>query len=189
MHNRRIITAIVYGALLAGTMATAGATTLLRMSLSRLSQTAQVIVRARCVGSAASWDAGEIWTFLSFDAEEVWKGSPPARFTVRMLGGQVGNLTSSVSGVPRFSVGADVVLFLEPTPQGDFTIVGWQQGTFRVLRDFRTGEESVTQDSAAFATFDPVARQFRVEGIRKMPLTEFRDRVADSLSGESRSKP
>lgn len=159
-------------------VATASATTLLRMSLAQMSHAAKVIVRARCAGSSARWDAGEIWTFSTFDAEETWSGSPPARFTVRLLGGSVGHLTSTVSGVPQFHRGEDVILFLEPTSLGDFAVVGWQEGTFRVRRDPGAGEASVTQDSAAFATLDPVARRFQTDGIARMPLTLFRARVA-----------
>lgn len=73
------------------------ATTLETMSLARLARVAQVIVRARCIANSTAWDAGEIWTFTSFEIVENWKGAPPARFTVRLLGGAVGSFTSSVS--------------------------------------------------------------------------------------------
>lgn len=178
IHSRRIGIVCLCGAMMVTTAATASATTLLRMSLAKMAQTAKVIVRARCVGSSTNWDAGEIWTFTTFDAEETWRGSAPARFTVRLLGGRLGNLTASVSGVPRFRIGEDVILFLEPTARGDFSVVGWEQGTFRIGRDPRTGEANVTQDSAAFATFDPVTRQFKVEGIERMPLNTLRARIA-----------
>ena len=178
IHSRRIGIVCLCGAMMVTAAATASATTLLRMSLAKMAQTAKVIVRARCVGSSTNWDAGEIWTFTTFDAEETWRGSAPARFTVRLLGGRLGNLTASVSGVPRFRAGEDVILFLEPTARGDFSVVGWEQGTFRIGRDPRTGEANVTQDSAAFATFDPVTRQFQVEGIERMPLNTLRARIA-----------
>ncbi len=98
-----------------GTSQPASGTTLMRMSLAQITQAAQVIVRARCIGNSTRWDAGEIWTFTSFDVEETWSGSAPAQISVRLLGGSVGNLTSTVSGVPRFSPGEEVVLFLEST--------------------------------------------------------------------------
>jgi len=167
--------------LLMSAAATAPATTLLHMSLSKMAHAATAIVHARCVGNSTAWDAGEIWTFSSFDTEEVWSGSAPARFTVRLLGGRLGNLTSTVSGVPRFRAGEEVVLLLESTPRGDFSVVGWQEGTFRIGRDPRTGEASVTQDSSSLATFDRASHQFRVEGIQHMPLGEFRARIVDSL--------
>lgn len=166
----------------------ARATTLLRMPLDKLSRTSTLIVRARCTENWTGWDAGEIWTFTSFELEESWRGSPPARIVVRLLGGRTGNLTSTVSGVPRFSSGEDVVLFLEPTQRGDFSVVGWQQGTFRIRPDRHSGEGNVTQDSASFATFNPATRRFETEGIERMPLRDFRARVAELVQLATRSK-
>jgi len=54
------------------------ATTLKRMSVADLSRAAHTVVRARCVTSSTRWDAGEIWTFTTFDVGETWKGSAPA---------------------------------------------------------------------------------------------------------------
>lgn len=179
---------LVVGLFLAANMAANG-TTLLRLSLAQMAQTAQAIARARCVGNMTGWDAGEIWTFSSFEAEEVWRGAPPAQFTVRLLGGRVGNLTSNVSGVPRFHAGEDVVLFLERTSRGDFSVVSWEQGTFRIQRDLALGTESVTQGTAAFSTFDPASRRFEAAGIRSMPLENFRARVYAALRAETSRKP
>jgi hypothetical protein len=162
----------------------ANATTLVRMSVAQMSHAAQAIVRARCLEESTGWDAGEIWTFTSFDVREVWQGSAPARITVRLLGGRVGNLTSSVSGVPRFRSGEEVVLFLERTPRGDFSIVSWEQGAFRIHREAATGLESVTQDSASFATFDPTNRRFEETGIRNLPIEIFRARVDAAVGGK-----
>jgi hypothetical protein len=155
----------------------AKATTLVHMSVAQMSRAAQVIVRARCLENSTGWDAGEIWTFTSFEVQEVWQESAPPRITVRLLGGRAGNLTSSVAGVPRFHVGEEVVLFLERTPRGDFSVVSWEQGTFRIRRAASTGSESVTQDSASFATFDPGTRQFESAGIRNLPIETFRAQV------------
>jgi len=180
----RIGRAAVCAVVLLAMAATAAATTLVRMSVAKISQTAQAIVRARCLESSARWDSGEIWTFTSFSVGEVWNGAAPARITVRLLGGRVANLTSTVSGIPRFSPGEDVVLFLERMPTSDFSIVSWQQGTFRIHRDLANGQESVEQDTASFATFDPATRRFETVGIRRMPLDAFRAQVDAALLDE-----
>ena len=149
------------------------ATTLKRMSVADLAHAAQAIVRARCASNSARWEGGEIWTFTTFDIEETWKGSLPPRITVRLLGGTSGNLTSKVSGIPRFAEYEKVVLFLERTSAGDFSVVSWTQGTFRISRDRVTQEEIVTQDTATFAVFDPVSRRFEANGIRRLPTWEL----------------
>lgn len=167
----------------------ARATTLLSMSVEEMAGKAQTIVRARCVGNSTGWDAGEIWTFTSFEIEEAWFGATPARITVRLLGGRAGNLTSSVSGVPRFRPGEQVILFLEPTPRGDFSVLSWQQGTFRIRRAPATGREMVMQDTAAFATFDRARRSFEATGVRNMPLEDFRARIELALRAQKRTTP
>src|SRR5579875_3507081 len=121
---------------------------------------APVSARARCSGNAVARDAGEIWTLSSFDVEETWRGEAPRRIEVRLLGGSLGEVTSHVSGVPRFRAGEDVVLFLEPTKRGDYSVVSWEQGTFRVRGHASGAEAFVTQDTASFATFNPATRQF-----------------------------
>jgi hypothetical protein len=174
----------------AATQPPARATTLKRMSVADLSRAAHTIVRVRCITNSTRWDTGEIWTFTTFDVEEIWKGSAPAQITVRLLGGRTGNFTSTVSGVPRFAPGEELILFLERTPAQDFSIVSWMQGTFRIARNRATGEEIVTQDTAAFPVFDPVSHNFEISEIRKMPISTFHSQVVASLqtqaAGESR---
>ena len=177
-----------FAALLLVMCATAMGTTLERISLTRMSQTATLIVRARCLENSTGWDAGEIWTLTSFRIEEVWRGSAPPRITVRLLGGRAGILTSSISGVPRFRAGEEVILFLEPTPRGDYSIVSWEQGTFRIHSQLHPAQESVTQDTASFATFDPATRRFAAVGIRDLPVETFRAAVETALQNDSGRK-
>jgi hypothetical protein len=157
------------------------ATTLVRMTVREMTHAADLVLRARCVESLVKWDAGEIWTFTTFEIEEAWKGSPPRQVVVRLLGGTTPDLTSSVDGVPRFRAGEEVVLFLVPTGRGDYSVVSWMQGTFRVARERDTSRASTTQDTAAFATFDPVTRQFTVSGIRNRRVEQLRKEVEAAL--------
>lgn len=166
---------------------TAHATTLMRMSLAQLAQASQKIVRVRCVANNTAWDDGEIWTLTTFDVEETWRGSMSATITVRLLGGRTAQFTSWVSGVPRFHPGEEVVLFLEGTSRGDYSVVSWQQGTFRIRRVAGSGEEGVTQDTAGFETFDANTHRFLVTGIRRMRLTDFRAEVDAAVASGGRS--
>ena len=169
--------------------AAARATTLMRMSVEKMARTAEVVVRARCVANLTGWDAGEIWTATTFQIEETWKGAPGETITVRLLGGRAGNLTSTVDGVPRFQAGEDVVLFLERAGREDFSIVSWMQGIFRIRLERKTGEESVAQDTAAFATYNPETRRFEASGIRGTRLDALREQVAAALSSGAGRKP
>ncbi len=184
---RRIALLGVFVALVA--CAAARATTLMRMSVEKMARTAEVVARARCVANVTGWDAGEIWTVTTFRIEETWKGAPGELITVRLLGGRVGNLISTVDGVPRFQAGEDVVLFLERAGRVDFSVVSWMQGTFRIRLERGTAEESVAQDTAAFATYDPETRRFEASGIRGTRLDALRELVAAALSAGVGGKP
>ena len=186
-----IMIVVLLAALQAGTALMASATTLERMSVAKMTQAAELVVRAQCVANSSGWDGGEIWTFTSFTVEDSWKGAPSGaaqQLTVRLLGGSVGNLSSTVSGVPRFRPGEEVILFLQSTARGDYSIVSWVQGTFRIHRDARSGAEIVVQDTAAFDTYDPATRHFDTEGIRNLPVGALRMRVQSALVAQSGEK-
>jgi hypothetical protein len=174
-------------ALLSALCATAGqATTLRQLSLAELVSVSNAVARVRCTSVQTLWKNGSIWTFTAFQVMDAIKGSLPAQITVRLPGGRVGHLTSTVAGTPTFRVGEEAVLFLEHSTAGEFTIAGWVEGTFRIWRDSRTSIELVTQDSSAFAVFDPATRSFRAEGIRGMRFDEFRARLAALSAGAER---
>ena len=164
--------------------ANAGAATLVRMTLGQIGAASPFVVRARCMKVSSRWDNGEIWTFSRFQTIENWKGKLPAEFTVRMIGGQVGEIESLVSGVPRFAPGEETVLFLVPTVERDYAVTAWTEGAFRVRRD-ASGHAFVTQESAAELVFHPATRSYAARGIRGMPLLQFHrlfDRVSKAHS-------
>lgn len=170
--------------------ALAQATTLERLTLDELVAASNAVARVRCLGTESRWEGGEIWTFTSFEVVETMKGAVPGLITVRLPGGQVGHLVAKVDGVPRFHPGEEAFLFLERTRAGNFAVTTWVQGTFRIHRNAHTGRESVTQDSSAFAVFDPATRQFRPTGIRKLPLELFQRRLAEAVErGQNGRQP
>lgn len=158
------------------------ATTLARLSLDELAAVSDAVARVRCTTTESRWENGSIWTMTAFDVVETLKGNLPTKIEVRLPGGRVGHLTATVDGTPRFAPGAEAIVFLERPPAGGFTVAGWVEGTFRILRDPRTHAEIVTQDSSAFAVFETTTRAFRAEGVRGMPLEEFRSRVVAAIA-------
>jgi hypothetical protein len=158
------------------------ATTLVRLSLDQLAAGSEAVARVRFVRAESRWENGSIWTVTMFDVVENLKGQLPGQIEVRLPGGRVGHLTSTVEGTPKFNPGIEAVVFLQRSHAGGFTVAGWVEGSFRISRDPRTGIETVTQDSSAFAVFDTTTRAFRTEGIRRMPIEEFRARIAASVA-------
>ena len=158
------------------------ATTLVRLSLDQLAAGSDAIARINFASAESRWENGSIWTISTVRVVEIMKGDLPGEISLRLPGGRVGHLTSTVEGTPKFNPGDDAVVFLKRTPAGGFTVAGWVQGTFRISRDARSGNLSVTQDSASVAVFDAATRTFRTEGIQRMPLQEFRARITAAIT-------
>jgi hypothetical protein len=153
-------------------------TTLARLDLDQLARAADAVARVRCTDAAGYLERGSVWTRTQFTVIETLKGAPPPQITVRLPGGRSGHILVSIEAVPRFRPGEEGVLFLEKLAGGDYSVTAWALGSFRIRRNERTGEETVTQDSSALSVFDAASGQFVIEGIRDLPLGEFRRRLA-----------
>ena len=159
-----------------------GATTLARLSLDQMAAASDSIARLRCVAVESRWENGAIWTVTTFDVVETLKGILPAQVKVRLPGGRVGHLTATVDGTPKFNTGSESIVFLEVSRAGGYSVAGWVEGTFRITRDPQTARETVTQDSSAIEVFDTATRSFITEGVRRMPVEQFRARVATAIA-------
>ena len=163
----------------------ANATTLARMRFEELVKQATAVARLRCLGAETRWENGEIWTETRFEVVGQNKGQLPGVVTVRMLGGSVGGLHSRIDGVPTFHPDEEAYVFLWRHEGEPFRILGWSQGTFRIVKDVRTGLETVTQDSAAAPIFDPRTHQFRHGGVRRVPVAIFQLKLRKALQQET----
>lgn len=163
----------------------ANATTLARLRFEDLVRQADAVARVRCLTSEPLWKNGEIWTETQFSVLEQSKGALPPIILVRMPGGNVGHLHARVEEVPAFQPGEELYLFLWSRPGQPYRVLGWSQGTFRIVRDEQTGGDSVTQDSAAAPIFDPATRQFRRGGVRNMPIAVFQLKLKRALEKQN----
>jgi hypothetical protein len=157
------------------------ATTLARLNLEQLAHAADAVARVRCTETASYQDQGRVWTRTQFTVLETLKGTLPPEVVVRLPGGRSGHIVVSIEGVPRFQPGEEGLLFLEKLVSGDYSVTAWALGSFRIRRNERTGEQTVTQDSSATAVFDAASRRFLIEGIRDLPMRDFRRRLALAL--------
>jgi hypothetical protein len=93
------------------------------------------IVRGRVQTVVSQWENGAktIATYASISVEERLKGDGPDVVTVRVPGGQVGDVGLWVEDTPVFAEGQEVIIFLEATDDLSFMQVrGDFQGEFTV---------------------------------------------------------
>lgn len=158
----------------------AQSTTLAQLSLVQLVRSARAVVYAEVISSSCQWRDREIWTVTSLRVIENWKGNSPAQINVWVIGGSISRITSYVPGAPRFRVGEETVLFLEPTRSGTMSITAWGEGTFRVHVDARSKEPRVTQDTAIAPEYDSAAHMFHTDEVCDLPLAQLKMRVIEA---------
>lgn len=133
----------------------AGATTLVRMSLSQLSQASSTIIQGHVVSQETRWNASHtrIMTFTTVQLDQSLKGQPPSTLVIEQLGGTVGNFHVRVPGTALLRPQAAYVLFLEPagSPQ-TFHLVGMMQGAFRISQNGNGSERRVILPLGALST-------------------------------------
>ncbi|MGK0361689.1 MAG: hypothetical protein ACI9U2_004007 [Bradymonadia bacterium] len=141
----------------------ASATIVERFDLSRLVKTADLIVVGEVLSAKAAWREGRIVTTIQMRNDGLIKGAADATIAVEVLGGQVEGLGQLVRGMPRFSPGERVAVFLQKAPSGAWRTVGLSQGKLRVeagvtglklVREF-DGLSLVEQRDGAWAKVEP----------------------------------
>jgi hypothetical protein len=116
-------------------LATADATTLLKMSMSDLILESTSIVRARITGSRTAAKGQDIYTYYQLQVSETLKKGAiqPVEFAVP--GGVYGNLRQIGIGSPVFQEGQEYVLFLWTGRSGMTQVMGLSQGSFNLMPD------------------------------------------------------
>ena len=182
MKIRTIVLAVLSGLWLAPP---AGATTLVRMSLSQLAQASSVIVQGQVVAKTARLNASRtrIMTYTTVQVEKALKGNPPSTVIIEQPGGTVGNFHVHVPGAAQLRPQTQYVLFLEPVAgsSGTFHTVGMMQGAFRVYKETNGARSRVvfplgalsTGASSATLSQSPSLGEFQmsISGVLAAPIT------------------
>jgi hypothetical protein len=95
-----------------------------------------VVLRGRVMAVRVGRDArvGTPYTYVSLDVAEVLKGTvPDRRIVLKQLGGRMGSTALWIAGQPLFTLGEDVVVFLELRPRDrTLTTTAQWQGKFTI---------------------------------------------------------
>jgi hypothetical protein len=140
---------LVLMVLLVATARIAYATVELPVDFDELVAGSQVVVHGRVTDVRGQQvdNRRSIETVITIAVTEAFKGQPGATVSFRMPGGEVGRYRRVMVGVPRFTEGDEVVVFLRGAAPALPTVFGLSQGLFRIAR---------TTDGRAIVTPPPL---------------------------------
>ncbi len=126
-------------------LGTASATTVIPPTFDELVGQAELIFQGTVTDVKSEW-VGEgaerrIVSYVTFHVDEAIKGNAGLSYTIRMLGGTVGDRTMEVTDSPKFKVGDRDILFVENNGKQFIPLVGIMHGRYRVQQDKATGQE------------------------------------------------
>lgn len=193
VHHRLLWRSVVALAMVMAVAAPVGATTLQRASLGDLVEGNATIVSARVLGFQSYWNSEG--TFILTDvrvvASEFLKGDPGQReFTITVLGGTVGDITTLIPAGPEMEPGKSYVLFLNredlPGARQMLTVRDLAQGIFDVV-DAADGPRAISQASRHPLFPDLSGNTEAVGGTAGLRLSDLGGevrRLAGTLKGE-----
>lgn len=125
------------------------ATSVIEPTFDELVDQAQVIFEGNVSDVKSQW-IGEgaeraIVSYVTFKVDDSVKGNAGQTYTIRMLGGTVGDETMEVADAPRFHIGDKDILFVQNNGSQFVPLVGIMHGRFHVRRN-TAGAEVITDD-------------------------------------------
>jgi hypothetical protein len=163
------------------------ATTAEKLSLEELTRKSKKIVVGRCVSTESRWNEKNtlILTFSKFSVSENLKGESGGWVTVMTVGGTVNGITQTVSGTSQFAPDEEVILFLEDAKSSQWQPVGLSQGSFRILKESRTGQKEVIHRLSGLELYDASTRTVSTpQKSYRAPLEDFLGRVRGLIRTE-----
>jgi len=123
------------------------AMTVIPPSFQELVASSTQVLRVEVTGVSTRWDPSAngklIHTYVQCTILKTLKGTPANSITLRLLGGQVGDVHFEVPGMPTFEVGHTYVVFVAGNGSAFCPIVAATHGSFPIVTDASTHEEHV----------------------------------------------
>jgi len=131
----------------------ARATTVIPPTFGQLVEQAELIFQGTVSDVKSVWE-GEggqrhISTYVTFQVSDNVKGNAGSSYTIRMLGGTVGDESFVITDTPKFHVGERQILFVEHNFDQFVPLVGINHGHFGVQRDDQTGRDLIVNGDGA----------------------------------------
>jgi hypothetical protein len=160
------------------TAGAAFATTVVKMDLPVLVNKAESIVQGQVEQVYVQWDADRklAFTYASVRVEDPLKGERRRTVLIRQVGGTVGSMTIHVAGMPRFSTGDRVIVFLKDQQDGTFQVLGLNQGKYEIVNG------NAVSNLSGLDLVDPkTGRMVEAGLVEQSPLTEFKAKIRELM--------
>ena len=181
---RKFILTCLLGFALAGNC---GAASVRPLQLDEIVDGAAIAFQGTCLGNRSERDAATnlVVTYTRFRVNEVLKGSLPATYEIKQIGGVLGDLVYRADGIPNFVAGEEYVVMLPGVSAAGFSSpVGLGQGKFTVTpgaaggrvangRDFREMTAGIADASLPAA----LVAKAQAAKVRDLDLVEFKQLV------------
>jgi hypothetical protein len=161
-------------------------TTVIPPTFDELVSRAQIIFQGAVTDVRSEW-AGEgaqraIVSFVTFKVEDALKGNPGSTYTMRMLGGTVGDKTMGITDGPKFKIGDRDVLFVENNGSQFIPLVGIMHGRFRVERELASGREVVkTSEGEPLGDISELGRNEQANRAGALSVDQFKSAIRTQL--------
>ena len=168
------------------------ATTVIPPTFEQLVQQAELIFQGTVTNVKSVWEGQgaqrHIDTYVTLQVADSVKGNAGSSYTIRMLGGTVGDETMLVTDTPKFNVGDREILFVEHNFDQFVPLVGISHGRFHVQSDRETGRDIVVNSEG-----EPVRdltklghEEESVSAAEAISLADFKSEIRMELSKSSR---
>lgn len=181
--------------LIAAVSARLSATTVIPPTFNELVQQAELIFQGTVTDVRSVWE-GEggqrhISSYVTFQIQDTLKGVPGGTYTIKMLGGTVGEDSFVITDAPKFQVGDNDVLFVENNGQQFVPLVGITFGRFHVQHDVQSARDIILSNEGA--PIQDVTMLGRAEGpaisaAPAMSVDDFKAAVKSQLNSAQSSR-
>ena len=110
----------------------ADATTILASSIEELAVASGAVVQGRVTRVEGKLRDRHVVSVVTIEVDEVLLGSSPARIQLESPSGTIGDLRTRVAGADLYSVGDEVILFAEQSPNGIWRSMALAWGCFKI---------------------------------------------------------
>lgn len=156
-------------------------TTLQQLSLDDMTRQSSEIVRGKVQCTGVTLRGATLYTNFRVTVSEQWKGAPSPHFDFAVPGGFGNGIRQTYAGAPAIADGQEFVLFLWTGKSGLRQVIGLSQGLFNVSQ-LPASQLFVKRGATTERLVDATGQDHQDTDFA-MPLSDFRARVATTLTG------